>query len=199
MHGAFFIAVQLNKSYASCMKAIIKNILLKGLLFTLLSITFTASAALYKGLDDEGNVVYSDKPFTNSKQFTPPNITVMDAPKISPKEEVPVEKKEAAFKYTRFSIATPKNDETIWNTPQLTVALKITPALNIAEGHRTWLLMDGKPLVKNSKSLLLQINQADRGEHKLQAQIRNKKGKIIKRTKTVTVHIRNTVIQRQAR
>ncbi len=173
---------------------------LKNLLFAALIITFTANAALYKGLDDEGNVIYSDRPFTNSKQFTPPAITVMDAPKVQPKKEVSKETEEKkAFKYTRFSITAPKNNEVIWNAPQLIVSLKVTPALNLKEGHTTWLMMDGKPMVKKSHRLLLQISRADRGEHKLQAQIRNKKGKIIKRTKTITVHIKNTVVQRSAK
>jgi len=172
------------------------KITLNNLLLVTLIFAFPANAELYKGLDAEGNVVYSDKPFNNSKQFTPPALTVMDAPKVPAKTAEVAEDVTAETKYTNFSIAAPKNNETIWNNPQLTVSLKITPALNVAEGHTTWLLMDGKPLVKKSQSLQLQISQADRGEHKLQAQVRNKKGKIIKRTKTVTVHIRNTVVPR---
>lgn len=176
-----------------------KNTLFKSLLTPVALYAFTATAGLYKGLDEGGNVIYSDKPFENSQQFTPPAITVVDAPRVPPKKEEVVEEETAETKYTKFSISAPKNDEVIWDNPQLTIALKVTPALNIAEGHRTWLLMDGKPLVKNSQSLFLQIGRADRGEHQLQAQIRNKKGKIIKRTKTVTVHIKNTVIRKQAR
>jgi hypothetical protein len=91
------------------------------------------------------------------------------------------------------------NDQTIWNEPNLMVSLKLTPDLNISEGHTTWLLMDGKPIVKNSQSLLLQIGRSDRGQHTLQAQVRNKKGKIIKQTKPVTVHIKNSVVKRQPR
>jgi len=175
-----------------------KDIILKGLLLLALLISFSAGAELYKGFDDEGNVVYSDKPFNNAEQFTPPSLTIMDAPKILPKEEIKKEPEDAEVKYTRFSITAPKNNEVIWNNPQLMVSLKVTPALNVAAGHTTWLLMDGKPLVKKSRSLLLQIGRADRGEHRLQAQIRDKKGRIIKRTKSITVHIKNSVVQRQA-
>ena len=176
-----------------------KNTLLKNLLIPALLYTFTASAGLYKGLDEEGNVIYSDKPFENSQQFTPPAITVIDAAKVPPKKEEVVEDKTAETKYTKFSITAPKNNQTIWNVPDLTVALQLTPALDTAAGHTTWLLMDGKPLVKKSQSLLLQIGRADRGQHTLQAQVKNKKGKIIKRTKTITIHIKNTVVQRKAR
>ena len=176
-----------------------KNTFLKSLLIPALLCTFTVSAGLYKGLDEEGNVTYSDKPFENSQEFTPPAITVIDAPRIAPKKEEVSEEITAETKYTKFNIAAPKNNQTIWNVPDLTVALQLTPALNTAEGHTIWLLMDGKPLVKKSRSLLLQIGRADRGEHTLQAQVRNEKGKIIKRTKSITVHIKNTVVQRKAR
>ena len=173
-----------------------KNTLFKSLLIPVALYAFTATAGLYKGLDEEGNVIYSDKPFENSQQFTPPAITVVDAPKAPPKKEEVVEEETAETKYTKFSITAPKNDQTIWNEPALAVSLQLNPALATAEGHNIWLMMDGKPLVKKSQSLLLQIGRADRGQHTLQAQVRNKKGKIIKRTKTITVHIKNTVVTR---
>lgn len=176
-----------------------KTPLLKYLLVSVILYSSAINAGLYKGLDEEGNVIYADKPFENSEQFTPPPITIVDAPKVPPKEEVVEEEKAAETKYTSFSISAPVNDQTIWNEPDLMVSLKLTPALNTAEGHTTWLLMDGKPIVKNSQSLLMQIGRSDRGQHTLQAQVRNKKGKIIKRTKPVTVHIKHAVIKRQPR
>lgn len=176
------------------LKAMI-NILLKGLVITLL-FSSAASAGMYKGLDEEGNVVYSDKPFDEAKKFSPPPITVVDPPKVKPKEVIVEEEKPVEFKYTSLKILSPTNDQVIWNEPDLTVKLQLKPDLNTAEGHTTWLLMDGKPLVKNSRSLALQIGRSDRGEHQIQAQVRNKKGKILKRSQSVTIHIKNTVISR---
>lgn len=176
-----------------------KNKHYKGLAILITFFTITANAGLYKGLDEDGNVTYSDKPFENSQKFTPPAITVVDAPKVAQKKEAVTEEEPTETKYTKFNIAAPKHNQTIWNAPDLTVALQLTPPLDTAAGHTTWLMMDGKPLVKKSRSLLLQIGRADRGEHTLQGQVRNEKGKIIKRTKSITVHIKNTVVQRRAR
>ncbi len=182
------------------MKKITLLITLLLVFFTNISISTITNAELYKGLDEEGNVIYSDKPFNNSKKFIAPAITVVDAPKVPPKvKEKVVEEKTDETKYTQFSITAPKNDETIWNNPQVAVSLKIKPALNTAEGHTIWLLMDGKPIVKKSRNLLMQIGRIDRGEHKLQAQVRNKKGKVVKRTKIVTVYIQHSTIRKQAR
>jgi len=179
-----------------------KNILMKlFLLATLLSISNAHAGlykGLYKGLDDEGNVSYSDAPFTNSQRFTAPKITVVDAPKLPlKKESIAVTPDVAETKYTKFTISAPKDGQTIWNVPDLTVALQLSPGLDIAQGHSIRLLMDGKPLVKKSHSLKLQIGRADRGEHTLQAQVRNNKGKVLKRSKIITVHIKNTVVPRK--
>jgi hypothetical protein len=173
-----------------------KNIILKSLVIASLLFTFAVYAGFYKGLDEEGNVVYSDKPFDNSEKITPPAITVMDAPKIKPKAEPVAEEKPAEFKYTQFDIVAPSNDQVIWNEPDLIVKVQLKPDLNVDEKHSIWLLMDGKPLVKNSKSLSLPIGRSDRGAHKLQAQVRDKEGKIIVRTRTIIVHIKNTVVPR---
>jgi len=124
-------------------------------------------------------------------------ISVVDALKIKPKpvaEKEDTEEKET--KYTRFSISSPKNDQTIWNESQLVVTTKLTPALNTTLGHTTWLIMDGKALIKKSQSTSLLIGRADRGTHTIQVQIRDKKGKILKRTKSITVYIKNTVVPR---
>ena len=174
-----------------------KNLILFNLIIPALLISFSSSAGLYKGLDEEGNVVYSDVPFDNAKKFTAPPITIVNPPKALPKEEVTEKEEEIVdTKYSKFSIVSPTNDETIWNAPQLTVSLQIKPALNTNQGHTTWLLMDGKPMVKNSQSLALQIGRSDRGSHTLKAQIRNKKGKILKSTRTITIHIKNSVVPR---
>ncbi len=184
---------------ADVMLVNMKHIILTSLLLIALPFGFTAHAELYKGLDEEGNIIYSDKPFDDAQTFTLPPLTIVDPPKVQPKKEIVEEKKIAETKYTAFSIISPTDQQVIWNEPNLTVTLMLKPALNTEEGHNIWLQMDGKTLVKNSQQLSLQIGRADRGEHKIQAQIRNKKGKIIKRSPSVTVHIKHTTISRQPR
>lgn len=156
-------------------------------------------AALYKGVDAEGNVVYSDTPFNDAERFTPPPISVVDAPKVKVEKDAVVEEKPAEFKYTRFDIVSPTNNQTIWNEPDLTVSMKLVPALNSEQGHNIWLLMDGKPVIKNSQSMSLKIGRVERGAHQLQGQVRDKKGKIVVRTRTVLMFIQQTSIFSPAR
>ena len=177
-----------------------KNILLKSLLVSTIFFTTIAHAQLYKGLDDEGNVVYSDQPFENAEKFTPAALSVVDAPKRAPEPgKVTKDDEEAeAFKYTDFDIASPKNNETIWNNPQLAVTLRLKPELNTEEEHTAWLLMDGKVIVKNSQTATMQIGQLERGAHQLQAQVRDKAGKVVVRSRSIVVHIKHTATPRRS-
>ena len=172
-----------------------KNIILISLLMFALVSANVANAALYKGMDAEGNVVYSDKPFDDAKQFTPPPISVMDASKVNSEKEVTIEEKPVEFKYTGFDIVSPEKNQTIWNETELTVSVRLAPALNSAEGHNIWLLMDGEPVVKNSQSMSMQIGGVYRGAHQLQGQVRDKEGKIIVRTRAVVVYIQRTSVR----
>ena len=61
-------------SSSTAMLKLMKNTILKSLLTALLLFTFTSHAGLYKGLDEDGNVVYSDTPFDNAEKITPPQI-----------------------------------------------------------------------------------------------------------------------------
>ena len=170
------------------------SILISFLMAALVSVN-VANAVLYKGLDSEGNVIYSDRPFDDAEKFTPPPISVMDVRKVDSEKEAATEEKPAEFKYTRFDIVSPVNGQTIWNETELTVSMQLTPVLNGAEGHNAWLLMDGKPVIKNSQSMSLQIEGIDRGAHQLQGQIRDKEGRVIVRTRTIVVYIQRASVR----
>ena len=190
--------MQLNQS--TVMLAAMKRILLMNLLLSATCFSFTADAELYKGLDAEGEVVYSDKPFTNSKKFTPPPLSVVASPKVAPQKTPTAEAEESAeFKYTDFDITSPTSNQTIWDEPNVTVSLALKPDLNTVAGHSVWILMDDKAIIKNSQETNIPIGRLDRGSHQLQAQIRDQQGKMVIRSRAVVVHIKHTAIRRQVR
>ena len=161
-----------------------------------------ADAQLYKGTDAEGNVIYSDTPFQDSESFTPPPLSVMDAPKAEKPQataEAPEEEEKPETSYSRFTILSPTPNSTIWNDPDLAVKMMIDPPLATKEGHRIWLLMDGRPVVRHSGSPTVQIGQTYRGTHTFEGQVRNQKGEILKRTPPTQVHIKQTSIRKQPR
>ena len=169
-----------------------KNTIKNNLLILALMTSCSSYAALYKGIDSEGNVVYSDTPFEDAERYTPPPISVMDAQKAKAEEKTAEEEKPAEFKYTDFDIVSPTNKQTIRNQPEVTASLKLKPGLNTEEGHSIWLLLDGKAVVKGTQSLSLQLGRLNRGVYNLQAQVRDKEGKIVVRTRTTVFFIHHT-------
>jgi hypothetical protein len=178
-------------------------------LIMLLASVCTANAGMYKGISSDGEVVYSDVPFRNSEEFNAPPVAVLEMPDVildkvmsegavkaerEAADKVAEEQKEeierqAEYKYTAFSIVSPKDKQSIWNKPDLDLKLNLKPSLNIVKKHVIWLLLDGEPLVKNSVSVSIPSGRLERGEHKLQAQVRDSKGKLVTKTKTIVVYI----------
>lgn len=155
-------------------------------------------AGLYKGLDENGNVVYSDKPFQDAKEISPPSISVVNPTAVPKKTEAKPAttentKSDTATKYRHLGITSPKNQQTIWNNKSFTVTVTASPDLNTGAGDYLQLLVDGKTVVKKTRKRSISVGYIERGQHRLQAMIRNRQGKVIKRSKAVTVHIKHTV------
>ena len=189
---------------------------LKSILLIFLVAISTANAEVYKGTSSSGEVVYSDVPFRNSADFKAPPVTVLNMPDVildkvlsegtakaerDAADEIAKKKaaeglgeinKPADYNYTAFSIVSPTNEQSIWNNPDLEVKLSLKPSLNTVKKHVIWLLLDGEQLVDNSESLSIPTGRLLRGEHKLQAQVRDSKGKVIIKTKTIVVYIHNS-------
>lgn len=174
---------------------VMKKLLIAGLLSSAFICSYTVHAVLYKGVDAEGNVVYSDKPFVDAERYTPPPISVMDAPRAASDKKEKSEEKPVEFEYTKFNIVSPANNETVRDEAFLNVTLELEPGLNAAEDHGIWLIMDNQTLVKNGKSLNLQLDNIERGAHQIQALIKDPRGKLVLRTKPVIVHVQRTSVR----
>ena len=171
------------------MLTVMKKTRISSLLILALTCTFAASAALYKGLDAKGNVVYSDRPFEAAKRYTPSPISVVGTADGEPEETVSGEKKTDVFKYLEFDIVSPTQKQIIGSDSDVRVSLNIKPGLNAEKAHGIWVLVDGIPQIENSKSLSIPLGQLYRGMHKLQAQVRDEEGKIIVRTRITLISI----------
>ena len=193
--GGFTSSILLQDASPVAMLVAMKKLIKNSLLILILTITYSCYAALYKGLDAEGNVVYSDTPFEDAEKFTPPPISVVDTPKVKADDKAVEEELPAEFKYLSFDIVSPVNNQTIRNEPDVSVSLSLKPGLNKKERHSVWVLLDGKPIVRNSVSMSLRLGRLDRGAHKLQAQVRDSNGKIVIRTRTTLIHVHKTSAQ----
>ena len=186
--------------YALSMNTKHRQLLLLSVVFLLAG---AASAEFYKSVDEDGNIVYSDTPTPGAERLKPPPISTVES---LPKPEQPSETEakageeageEAAKKpptrYTKFAIASPGNDATIWdNTGAVPVSLLLEPPLDIQNGHSVWVYVDGKAVVRKSQSMVQPLSGIDGGAHKIRAEIRDENRKTLKRTQSITVHMKRT-------
>ena len=163
--------------------------------------TGMADARFYKSIDEEGNIVYSDTPTPGAEQLTPPPISTVESKPVANKSGTEAQKSDEAgteepakkppTKYSKFSIVTPNNDDTIWdNNGAVPVSLLLEPPLDTDNGHSVWVYVDGKAKVRKSQSLVQPLSGIDRGTHKIRAEIRDENRKTLKRTQNVTVHLK---------
>src|SRR5882724_8865141 len=103
------------------------------ILLAFLTITsMVAADPLYKWVDDQGNVHYSDKPQPGAKKITLAPATTFTAPKsaqtVAPASAYSRDSQTQQAPYTDFEITSPEKDAVIWNLTTVTVTVGVTPA-----------------------------------------------------------------------
>jgi len=158
-------------------------------LLPLLLFTVASHAEIYKGTDAEGNVIYSDEELPNTTEIQVPEPTSIPMPKPEPKKTVE-EETEDTVAYELFKILSPSKDETIRiASGDMPVSLSITPELDIEQGHRITVYIDGTASLSTTK-LNIQIPNVDRGSHSVRAEIKDNKNKVLIKSNTVTFHMK---------
>ncbi len=158
----------------------------------LLSLAFCFGALaqdkVYKRVNPDGSVEYSDQPIQGGEvmnvpkgsTFTMPETPVTTAAPASPAEQ-------PAINYDSLEITQPANDKAIRsNEGKLTALARVTPQL--APDHRFRWKMDGD-VVQDVNSPELRINNVNRGSHTLQAEIVDPDGKVLIASDSVTFHM----------
>jgi len=157
-----------------------------------------ALAKMYKWVDADGNISYSDQPpFKGAEQLEPPAISTTPAVNV-PKKAAKAEddEDEKTTKYSFFKIMSPENDATIRdNNGNFSLSMSSRPAIDTAAGHYISILIDGKVAVKKS-STTASLSNIDRGTHKISAQIKSRDNKVIRSTPIVTVHLYRQIVPR---
>ena len=143
---------------------------------------------VYKQVDPEGNITYTDKPpSAGAKPITVPKGTEYQAPKIPEFTPSPPKQTSRNFQYDRFELTSPKNDEAIWdNTGNITASVSFEPFLQ--NGHSIEFLLDGVSVAKGSTNSHQFVNM-ERGTHQITARIVNDKDEEIE-SASVTFHMK---------
>jgi len=158
-----------------------------------------AASPVFRTVDENGNVTFSDTPSNNAKVITTeaPN-TYQSADTPRPTFDRPMMAEEGADSddspvYTALVVITPETDETIReNSGSVLVEARLRPALNAQ--HHTVLIMDGKHGDK-SRTLSFQLQNVDRGTHTAAVAIVDDSGAELIRSTAVTFHLQRVSIR----
>ena len=149
-----------------------------------------AQDRVYKRVNPDGSVEYSDQPIQGAEVIKVPKGSTFTMPEAPARTAAPAEtapEEEASVSYESLEITRPMNDEAIRsNEGKLTALARVTPEL--AANHRFRWKMDGE-IVQDVNSPELRLNNVDRGSHTLEAEIVDVDGKVIISSETITFHL----------
>ena len=148
-----------------------------------------SAGSVYKTVDEEGNVSYTDNPPSEGDRAEPVDLPAINTQpalevKLKPKEQPP---KETGYK--EVSILSPAQDATIPpGQRNVVVQVFLEPALK--PSHRVQLLHNGNPHGQPAFATSFTIDELIRGMHTLQAQVVDESDAVVASSQTVTIHVK---------
>ncbi|MDX2350142.1 MAG: DUF4124 domain-containing protein [Porticoccus sp.] len=166
---------------------ITKNILL----FTILSfsLAFSAFAEVYRIVDEEGKITYTDAPphdAPTKEKVHLPAANIQPALKTAPMVEAVEEEVDG---YQEITILAPTQDTTI-PPGQETVAVQVGLKPTLKAGHLIQLLFNGQSYGLPTATTSFSIGSLVRGEHSVQIQVIDTEGNVIGLSNTATIHVK---------
>ena len=169
-------------------------------IFILLGLLATAavSADVWRWVDDDGVVHFSDTPregaelvdVSQSSRSTGARVYRNTAPEGSSDDDATAP--EQAFKYESLSISSPGAEETLWNIDGvLSVSLALSPPLQ--PGHQVRAYFDGKAQIVTGTSF--QLTEVWRGVHNLQAEVIDETGKMMIRSRPSRFYVQQNSVR----
>jgi hypothetical protein len=178
-------------------KAVYKSLLMIFLISLLTTMASPLVAQVYKVVDENGNVTYTDKPPPDgSKPVDLPPISVIEAPtyeKAPEATEDDGEEPKMSLGYMRrvyrdFAISSPGQEESVWK-PDGPVAVTWTVRTALQPGMQVILYLDGRRHTATVQPMI-PLTGLDRGEHTLKAELRDARNRIIATAETITFFVR---------
>jgi Domain of unknown function (DUF4124) len=174
---------------------------MRTLLFTLMSVamataTVPVAATVYKWVDEDGVVHYSDQPHENAEkvQLKAPQTYSAQKGYVASQEATSHSPKPVVSVYQSCSISEPTNDQMFMNTSSVNAGVTVQPA--VRPGDSAVVTMDGQrvPGVPAGGGQFT-ISPVDRGTHTLQVVIQDEHGNPVCQSSSVTFHVHQPSLQ----
>jgi hypothetical protein len=163
--------------------------LLKPLLVVFGLWAATAPAAIYRSLDEQGNVVFSDQPGRGAQRIDLPPVPTYEAPDLRPaRPHDRPSAQPAPINYSKLEIRQPAPDATLRdNSGAVSVIAVIEPELGA--GHRLQFYLDGQAKGEPGTETRASFSNVDRGAHRVEVAVVNAAGEELRRSESVTFYL----------
>lgn len=156
----------------------------------LLLAALPAGADVYKSVDKDGNIIFSDTPSENAEKVELDELPTIPALETGPPGAPPPSRGGVPPDYTELEIVNPANDAALRleeDDATIPVSVRLAPALFPA--HSLVLYLDGNEYA-TGRSPGFQLTGVERGTHQLRVAVKNSAdGQIIKSSPTSTFHL----------
>jgi hypothetical protein len=163
-----------------------------------------AQAELYKSVDEKGNVTYTDKGGTKTQSVQPPGLTSYAPPTrhtqpgATPDAGAAQPQTKTVTTYSNLTITQPANGAALRDAAgTIPVTVEVSPGVDAAAGHKLVIMLNGKPAAQ-PQGLEFQLENVDRGEHRITARVVDAKGKVLKESTAVVVQLHRPTVARKA-
>lgn len=168
-------------------------------LLAMLLTSAIATAGVYKWVDKEGNIHYSDTApphglatevdLPEPSRYKPRPIPSLDTEAQTGKTSTDADETDKPTSYPVVTIVKPENGGTVRsNEGIVAIEVQLEPAL--AKGHVMAFSLDGTAIPDKVASTSFQITSVDRGTHSLTASVQDEQGKELGRSASVTFTLR---------
>ncbi len=147
--------------------------------------TVLASADIYRSIDADGNIVFSDEQTEDAEKIEIQPIQIIKPPPVAPFVYTPPA--ETIEPYRSIEITNPQHDAAIRdNIGNVSISVSVDPGL--ISGHQFVLYMDGKQ-ISSGASTSFNLSNQDRGTHSVRVSVKDAEDRIVISTKTISFHM----------
>ncbi len=165
-------------------------------IFLLLTVSTALATEVHFSRDENGNVVFSDKPSANSERFEVKEIPTMPALVVPAKETTDTKKPVETFEYTTLTLVSPTHEQSIpmGHAGNVQVTGVLSPGLRPSD---TIFLLNRQQVLRKGRQTSFDLTNLSRGEHVLQLVVRDKDGKDLIASNPVTIYVQRASVLRR--
>jgi hypothetical protein len=168
------------------------RLLLVSVLFG--AVPIASSATLYKWVDDQGVVHYSDQPEPGAEKIKvkPAQTFKGGTPRVT---SAPAGSRPPAAPVSHLAIASPTPEQVFINQTGVAVVADVQPQLQ--GGQQVVFLLDGKPVEGlGPESTSVTLDEVPRGAHSVAVQVLDQGGRVVATSSPVTFYVREPTLNK---